>query len=289
MGGNLKSKILKSKISIIPSLFVNLRNKPHRINMKLYFRKQGEGTPLLILHGLWGASENWLPIAHSLEDKFQVILPDIRNHGQSPHAETMNYEVMSDDIIELIEDLRLPVRPHIAGHSMGGKIVMALLLKKPDIVNKAIVVDIAPVSYSQRDGGSHNRIIDFMANFDLSRYKNRDEVRQAIEQHFKTERSQQLFLKNIKKTPFGFEWKINHQVISQHFDDISGCPGQLPHSIYEKEILFIKGEQSNLISDISCLQEQFPAARLKEIPRCGHWIHSEQPEKLAQTIREFLL
>ena len=257
--------------------------------MKLYFRKQGEGTPLLILHGLWGASENWLPIAHSLEDKFQVILPDIRNHGQSPHADTMNYEVMSDDIIELIEDLRLPVRPHIVGHSMGGKIVMALLLKRPDIVNKAIVVDIAPVSYSQRDGGSHNRIIDFMANFDLSRFKNRDEVRQAIEQHFKTERSQQLFLKNIKKTPSGFEWKINHQVISLHFDDISGCPGQLPHAIYEKEILFIKGEQSNLISDISCLQEQFPAARLKKIPRCGHWIHSEQPEKLAQTIREFLL
>ena len=257
--------------------------------MKLYFRKQGEGTPLLILHGLWGASENWLPIAHSLEDKFQVILPDIRNHGQSPHADTMNYEVMSDDIIELIEDLHLPVRPHIVGHSMGGKIVMALLLKRPDIVNKAIVVDIAPVSYSQRDGGSHNRIIDFMANFDLSRFKNRDEVRQAIEQHFKTERSQQLFLKNIKKTPSGFEWKINHQVISRHFDTISGCPGHLPHAVYEKEILFIKGQLSNLISDISCLQEQFPAARLKEIPRCGHWIHSEQPEKLAQTIREFLL
>ena len=105
--------------------------------MKLFFRTIGEGTPLIILHGLWGASENWLPIAHLLEDKFQVILPDVRNHGQSPHDEAMNYEVMSNDIIELIEDLKLPVRPHIAGHSMGGKIVMALLLKRPELVNKA--------------------------------------------------------------------------------------------------------------------------------------------------------
>ena len=196
---------------------------------------------------------------------------------------------MSDDIIELIEDLHFPVPPHIAGHSMGGKIVMALLLKRPDIVNKAIIVDIAPVSYSQRDGGSHNRIIDFMANFDFSRFKSREEVRQAIQEHFKTERSQQLFLKNIKKTPSGFEWKLNHRVISRHFDEISGCPRKLLHDTYDKEILFIKGEQSNLIADLSCLQQQFPAARLKEIPQCGHWIHSEQPEKLAQAIRDFLL
>ena len=256
--------------------------------MKLFFRTIGEGTPLIILHGLWGASENWLPIAHLLEDKFQVILPDVRNHGQSPHDETMNYEVMSNDVIELVENLKLPVRPHIVGHSMGGKIVMALLLKRPELVNKAVVVDIAPVSYSQRDGGSHNRIIDFMANFDLSRLHSREEVKEAIQQHFRTERSQQLFLKNIKKTSFGFEWKINHRVISKHFDEISGCPSSLPNSTYDKEILFIKGEQSNLITGIECLQKEFPAAHLVELPQCGHWIHSEQPEKLAQAIKNFL-
>lgn len=256
--------------------------------MKLYFRKLGEGTPVLILHGLWGASENWLPIAHALEDQFEVILPDIRNHGQSPHDDTMNYDVMSDDIIELIEDLRLPVPPHIVGHSMGGKIAMALLLKRPEIVNKAVIVDIAPLAYSQRDGGSHNRIIDFMAHFDFTRYHTREEVKEAVQQHFKSERSQQLFLKNIRKTVSGFEWKINHPVISQHFDDISGCPGKLPFSKYDKEVLFVKGANSNLITGIDCLQEQFPAARLVEIPQCGHWMHTEQPEKLTKTIRTYL-
>lgn len=206
-----------------------------------------------------------------------------------PHDEDMNYEVMSNDIIELIEDLKLSSLPHIVGHSMGGKIVMALLLKRPELVDKAVIVDIAPVSYSQRDGGSHNKIIEFMANFDLSRLHTREEVKEAIQQHFRTERSQQLFLKNIKKTPSGFEWKINHIVISKHFDEISGCPTSLPNNTYDKEVLFIKGEHSNLIPDITCLQKEFPAARLIELPQCGHWIHSEQPEKLAQTIKKFLL
>lgn len=97
--------------------------------MKLFYREIGQGDPLIILHGLWGASENWLPIARLLEDRFRVILPDVRNHGQSPHSNEMDYDVMSDDIIELIESLQLPVRPCIAGHSMGGKIVMAILMK----------------------------------------------------------------------------------------------------------------------------------------------------------------
>lgn len=257
--------------------------------MKLFFRTIGEGFPLIILHGLWGASDNWLPIAHRLENKFQVILPDARNHGQSPHDAAMNYEVMSNDIIELIENLHLSARPHIVGHSMGGKTVMTLLLKRPDLVNKAVIVDIAPITYSQRDGGSHNRIIDFMANIDLSRLTTREEVKEAIQQHFKTERSQQLFLKNIKKNSSGFEWKINHRVISKHFDDISGNPDNLPYNTYDKEILFIKGKQSNLIAGLDALQKQFPAARLVELPYCGHWIHSEQPERLTQVIKDFIL
>ena len=135
--------------------------------MKLFYREIGAGEPLIILHGLWGASENWLPIAHLLADRFRIILPDIRNHGQSPHSDEMNYEVMSNDIIELIESLPLSISPCIVGHSMGGKIVMALLMKRPELIRKAIIVDIAPMAYTTSDGGRHSKIIDFMSAFDL--------------------------------------------------------------------------------------------------------------------------
>ncbi|WP_059026562.1 alpha/beta fold hydrolase [Gabonibacter massiliensis] len=258
--------------------------------MKLFYREIGQGDPLIILHGLWGASENWLPIARLLEDRFRVILPDVRNHGQSPHSNEMDYDVMSDDIIELIESLQLPVRPCIAGHSMGGKIVMAILMKKPELIRKAVVVDIAPIAYTSSDGGRHSKIIDFMSAFNLRAYQTREEIKNAIESRFKTPQSQQLFLKNIRKTENGFEWKINHESIQKHFQEISGCPSRLPLSQYTREILFIKGEHSDLIpTDKTFLYEQFPAARFIQIPDCGHWIHSEQPEKLAQAIKTFIL
>lgn len=253
--------------------------------MKLYYRTVGEGRPFIMVHGLWGASENWLPVAHLLEHDFRVILPDVRNHGQSPHADEMSYDAMSDDLAELIEGLHLGEKPIVAGHSMGGKIVMALLLKRPELVEKAAVVDIAPIHYSARDGGSHNRVIHFMATFQLADYTSWSGLREAISQHFPSERGQQLFLKNIRRTPCGFEWKINHAVIARHFDEISGCPGPFPYATYEREVLFIKGEHSPLIPDLACLQTQFPAARLVVIPGCGHWIHSEQPERLAAVLR----
>lgn len=257
--------------------------------MKLFFRTIGKGKPLIIAHGLWGASDNWLPIAHHLEKQFQVILPDARNHGQSPHSPVMNYEAMSDDLIELIQELHLSEKPFIAGHSMGGKTVMALLLKRPELVAKAIIVDIAPIAYSSKDGGRHNKIIDFMNTFHLSGHSSWNTLRKAIGQHFHTEQGQQLFLKNIRHTPEGFQWKINYPVIAAHFNEISGCPGPFPHSTYDQEILFVKGEHSNLIPDLACIQKQFPAARLLQIPQCGHWIHTEQPEMLAEAIRNFTM
>ncbi|MDL2231272.1 alpha/beta fold hydrolase [Porphyromonadaceae bacterium OttesenSCG-928-L07] len=256
--------------------------------MKLFYREKGAGTPLLILHGLWGASDNWLPIAGLLADSFRVILPDLRNHGQSPHSDEMNYDLMSDDIIELIQDMNLPVVPHIVGHSMGGKVTMALLMKQPELIKKAVIADIAPISYSSSDGGRHSYIIDFMSSFDLSAHSTRESLTEAIKQNFRSERAQQLFLKNIRKTESGFQWKINYPVLAANFDTISGCPKNLPHAKYTKEILFIKGEKSDLIPDLTTLQQDFPAARLTEIADCGHWMHSEQPEKVAETIRTFL-
>lgn len=254
--------------------------------MKLFFRKIGQGKPLIIVHGLWGASDNWLPIAHRLEDKYQVILPDVRNHGQSPHSDIMSYEAMSDDLIELIQDLRLPEPPAIVGHSMGGKIVMALLLKRPELVTRPVIVDIAPIAYSFKDGGRHDKVFNFMRDFDLKACAGWDDIRNAIGLHFHSERGRQLFLKNIRRAPDGFQWKINYPVIGAHFEEISGCPGPFPHATYDHEILFVKGERSNLIPDLSCLQKQFPAARLIQIPQCGHWIHAEQPEMLAEAIRK---
>lgn len=255
--------------------------------MQLFYREKGTGTPLIILHGLWGASDNWLPVAGLLADRFRVILPDLRNHGLSPHSDEMNYQAMSDDVIELIQSLDLPEPPHIAGHSMGGKTVMALLMKHPDRVAKAAVMDIAPIAYTGTDGGRHGFIIDFMTHFDPAAYPSRQALTEAIRSRFKSERTRQLFLKNIGKTGRGFAWRPNIAALEANFSLISGCPEGLPRSRYDREILFVKAEHSDLIPGRECLLESFPAARLTELPACTHWLHTEQPEALAALLRNY--
>ena len=83
--------------------------------MKLFFRKYGNGPALVILHGLYGSSDNWVTIAKRLSDIFTVYLPDQRNHGQSPHSDIHDYDSMREDLFELVTDLSLK-KFFLAGH-----------------------------------------------------------------------------------------------------------------------------------------------------------------------------
>lgn len=238
--------------------------------MKLFYREKGYGQPLIILHGLLGASDNWLPIANKLSDQFRVILPDLRNHGLSPHEEKMDYDTMSDDIIELIQHLHLDTKPYLIGHSMGGKVVMNLLLKRPEVAKKAIVIDIAPIKYPVSE--EHHRLVEFMLS--------NSPVVNEINRQFKDERNRQLLRKNIHKTA----WKVNAPAIKNHLESILGWT---TNSIYPYPILFIRGEESDYITDFTTIKKTFPAAELQTITKAGHWIHAEQPEILVNLIKSY--
>ena len=136
--------------------------------MELFFRKEGHPAlpPLILLHGLWGASDNWLPVARLLSEHFFVLLPDCRNHGHSPHAPENNYPALVKDLEEFIDQLHLPVKPFLAGHSMGGKVIMHLLLRSPRIAAKAAILDICPKTYPSME--EHCRLATFMTRFPLS-------------------------------------------------------------------------------------------------------------------------
>jgi len=257
--------------------------------MKLFFREKGVGAPLIILHGLWGASENWLPVANLLATQFRVILPDLRNHGRSPHHPAMDYLTLSKDISTFIQDLALPEPPYMVGHSMGGKIVMSLLLQSPSLIKRAIIVDIAPITYSITNKTQHQTLISFMETHDISMYPDRESITQIIRHHFPIVREQQVLLKNIHKTLCGLAWKVNVQAIKQQLHSINGMPSMLAQQTYKQKILFIKGEYSDFIPSATCLTKQFPQASLLQLPDCGHWIHHEQPTLLAKAISEFML
>lgn len=252
--------------------------------MQLFYREEGNGYPLIILHGLYGASDNWLPVAHLLNPFFRVILPDLRNHGHSPHHPLHTYEAMTEDVAALIDSLHLSVKPHLVGHSMGGKVVMSLLLKKPALTARNIVLDIAPQTYPLSE--EHQRLFHFIHTADLHRFPSYAALRQHLALCFPSEREQQIILKNITRQKGTFRWRINAEALYRAREEIRSW--QETGNCCTQEILFIKGENSPYIPDTETLKKTFPAALLSNIPQAGHWLHTEQPEKLAEIIRAYL-
>lgn len=257
--------------------------------MNLFYREKGQGEPLMILHGLWAASDNWLPIADRLAGHFRVILPDLRNHGQSPHATGHNYDVMCEDIIELVGTLNLSVPLFFAGHSMGGKVLMHLLLKKPEIVHKAVIIDIAPAAYPIDNDSLHCQLIRFIETTDLTPYTNRTQLLARAKKILGSETYAQLAVKNIQKTDGHLQWKVNIDAIRNNMETLMNW--KTDSSIYGEEVLFVKGGHSDYLNaaNMEKIKKIFPAAHFKTIQDSSHWIHHEQPENLSEVITEFFI
>lgn len=241
--------------------------------MLLHFRKYGEGTPLIILHGLFGQSDNWNTLAKKLaEHQLQVYAVDLRNHGLSPHSDEMSYEWMAKDVHELIltENLEQPI---LMGHSMGGKVAMWYDYLFPRTLKKLSVVDIAPKQYKP----GHEEVFKALNAVDFHQVKNRKEAEMILRRYLKEESVIQFLLKNIYwQTPEKLNWRFNLNAIQNHYDEILKA---IPNYLSQTETIFIRGEKSNYITDKDWadVQKIYPNAQLITIPNAGHWVHAEQP------------
>lgn len=261
--------------------------------MQLFYREKGNATlpPLIILHGLWGAGDNWLTVAELLAAHFHVFLPDLRNHGHSPHSSEHDYFTLCQDIEKFIEELHLTRPPFMAGHSMGGKALMLLLLKKPELVQKAAILDIAPKTYTLNENNLHIRLLNFIRTFPIASYRKRTEIQEQIRLFFPSEEMIcQILFKNLRKTPSGIAWKMNWPVIHKKLPELISWPFFTPH-VYSQPLLFIKGCLSDYLEeqDLSLIHAYFPQAILQAIPEATHQIHADQPQLLAQTLIHFFL
>jgi esterase len=251
--------------------------------MKLNFRVSGEGPPLLILHGLLGSLDNWMPPAQQLAAHFQVFLIDLRNHGRSPHAAEFNYGVMAEDVAGFIRDQNLgPV--NLLGHSMGGKLAMRFAQLHPDAVTKLVVVDMAPREYPPRYDG----ILAAMHALDLRAFRHRAEVDAALAAVAPEKPIRQFLLKNLGRDTTGaLEWKPNIAAICANYSQIRQA---LPTSNqFHGATLFVRGGKSDYIrtEDFDLIRLIFPQAQLQTIVAAGHWVHAEAPKEFLHTVRGF--
>jgi esterase len=267
--------------------------------MKLYFQKLGNGPAIIVLHGLYGSSDNWLTFARWLSSNHTVYLVDMRNHGRSPHHPEHSYEVMCTDIKELVVSEELH-NICLLGHSMGGKTAMLYALKFPEDLSGLIVVDIAPVKYSSVDLYNnqaivHLNIVQAMLSVDFSKVKSRTEINSELENTIKDVAVRQFIMKNVHRNHDGsFGWKLNIDAISKFLPQIIGfVSGEKLQGIEKNHfpVLFIRGGLSDYIIPeyYSEIKRLFPLARIETIPNAGHWVQVDQPAKFMEVVGEFLL
>lgn len=256
--------------------------------MKLnYKRYSDDGPPLLVLHGLFGSLANLGWHSKQLAEDFAVIGVDLRNHGDSPHAGEMDYPVMAEDVKELMD--ALAIKPAaLIGHSMGGKVAMQLALSHPDYVERLLVVDIAPVTYSATNDG-HRQIMEAMKALDLATLGNRADAEARLSEVIEDEATRKFILTNLTRSDDGtYHWRLNLDAIERHYDHLREKPeGEGP---YEGPTLFVRGDLSRYVHkkhepEILAL---FPQAGVKSVMETGHWVHAEKPQVFQKIVRDFL-
>ena len=264
--------------------------------MKLFYRKYGNGPPLIILHGLYGSSDNWVTIAKSLSDSFTVYLPDQRNHGQSPHSQLHDYVSMRDDLYELVNDLGLK-KFFLAGHSMGGKTAIAFALKWPEILNGLLIADISPfTTIKLRDSvySQHYTILNAIISLDPGKISNRSEAEKFLTHNIPSEKERGLILKNLQRNSDNtFTWKLNASSLLKNLGKImEGIEYQTDFNqqITGFPVIFLRGTDSDYIpkEDFRDILNVFPAADIIDVEGAGHWIQVDRPDEVVKYIRRLL-
>ena len=255
--------------------------------MELNFKRFGEnGTPLLILHGLFGNLRNWNWHARELSSNFQVYTLDLRNHGESPHSPHMTYPEMASDVLEFIDRQGL-AGVYLLGHSMGGKVAMELALHNPEIVSRILVADIAPIAYGE-ERGDHENVFNGLLSVDPSGLASRTEAEQVLTSHISEPTVRKFLVSNLVKAKVGgYQWRFNLSALHSNYEKLrEGVQADKP---FEKPALFIKGALSNYIEkeDWPTIQQFFPAARIKTVMGAGHWLHAEKPQVFYKLARDF--
>ncbi len=242
----------------------------------------GEGPPVVLLHGLFGAARNFGSIQRSLAQQFRVITLDMRNHGDSPHAADMRYPTQAGDVRETLRALGIE-QAAVVGHSMGGKAAMAMALQWPEAVGRLLVSDIAPVVYEH----GNNAIAAAMAAIPLTRSLTRQEADAALQQAVPRADVRAFLLQNLR---FGANpyWRIGLQEITAAIADLEGWV-DLPGS-YPGPSLFVTGARSDYVmaEHRPIIRHGFPAARFVTIKEAGHWVHADNPAGFLSVLEAFL-
>ena len=241
--------------------------------LPLHFDETGNGRPMVIVPGLFGSTRNWRSVASCLANRYRVITVDQRNHGESPHADEMDFACMAADVQALADSLGL-TEPILLGHSMGGKTAMVAALLSPQRWRRLIVVDIAPVTYRQR----FSDLVDAMMSIPVETLKNRAHADAMLAPVEPDPAIRNFLLHNLVAAQGHYRWRINLSAIRSALHSLRAFP--VLEKTFAGPTVFIRGERSHAISPEHgpTIKALFPDSRTLTIPGAGHWPHTESPD-----------
>ncbi|MAX05800.1 MAG: alpha/beta hydrolase [Flavobacteriales bacterium] len=255
--------------------------------MKLYSKTYGDkGQNLIVIHGLFGMSDNWNTLGKQFSKYCKVHLIDLRNHGRSPHAEDFNYDVMCEDVLEYMDDHNIK-KPILLGHSLGGKVAIKFAFTHPDKIEKLIVADISPRKYNT---DFHQDLLSTLYKLPLEDFKKREEIDNLLSGTYKDKGMRLFLLKNLyRKENKEFAWRFNIDVLLEKVSNIQEA--DFIEGVCEIATHFIRGGNSNYITPVDelIINKHFSDFSIATIDGAGHWIHAEQPEKFYNEVMGFCL
>jgi len=255
------------------------------MSANLYASQLGAGSPLILLHGLFGSGANLGAVARALADSRTVFSLDLPNHGRSAWLDDATLPRMAEQVAAWMDERGL-ARAQFLGHSLGGKVAMQLALSQPARVAALVVADIAPVSYPP----SHDQVFAALDAVAAAGCESRQAAAQLMREHLEEEAVIQFLLTSLRRDADGlYRWRFNLAGLKRDYDAARAAP--VAAHPFEGPVLFVKGAESPYIVEAhrAAILERFPRAQLKVLPDCGHWLHAERPALFNSLVRRFLL
>jgi pimeloyl-ACP methyl ester carboxylesterase len=249
------------------------------------------GGAVAFCHGLFGQGKNWTAIGKALAEDHRVLLVDLPDHGRSPRTERFDYLEYADRVADLLDaEGRGPVA--LVGHSMGGKVAMLVALRRPELVERLVVVDVAPVAYDH--AVEFDGYIAAMQAIDLDSLERRSDADDALRDAVPSAMVRGFLLQSLRREsqPEGWSWLLNLDLLGRDLDLITDWPEDRLAGLpaYDGPVLWIGGERSHYVrpEHVEAMDRWFPRTRRVTVKGAGHWVHSEQPEVFLEVLRRFL-
>ena len=235
---------------------------------------------LVFIHGLFGSLSNLGMLVRAFEQEYPILQVDLRNHGESGHSLIMNYEVMAQDVLETINQLKIQ-NFIVIGHSMGGKVAMQLAQYAAERLKKLIILDIAPVAYQQRH---HDEIFEALITVENAEIQSRKEATEIMQNYIKEIGVVQFLLKSFAQG----QWKFNVKALIENYQNIIDWNEQ---NVWAGETLFIRGGRSDYLAKseyVEKINKAFPHAIIDTVENAGHWLHAEKTAEVTDLILNFI-